>query len=193
MTATTPVWRTLRIGGIPKSELLQRLESQGVQLNDAARELFADDRFTVAGAPSVVSTVERSVADLGFPDGATMPQLCEAARGLDLHPCPLELAPHLRLQWLDQPEGQGVQPTMQHRAPPGSVTLVAAPISDDDRFPKGFYLRRIAGVLWLRGYRSDAAHVWSPEDRLLFRGATDRQPAPSPESNPARAQARGDA
>ncbi|MFO0962668.1 MAG: hypothetical protein U0625_07135 [Phycisphaerales bacterium] len=169
MTATTPVWRTLRIGGIAKSELLQRLESQGVQLNDAARELFADDRFTVAGAPSVVSTVERSVADLGFPNGATMPQLCEAARGLGFHLCPLELAPHLRLQWLDQPEGQGGQPPTQHRAPPGSVTVVSAPISEDDRVPKGFYLRRIEGVLWLRGYRSDAAHVWSPEDRLLFR------------------------
>jgi hypothetical protein len=33
---------------------------------------------------------------------------------------------------------------------------------------KGFYLRRINGVLWLRGYRSGPEHIYSPEDRLVF-------------------------
>jgi hypothetical protein len=45
---------------------------------------------------------------------------------------------------------------------------VSAALVEDDEFPKGFYLRRIDGVLWLRGYRSGPAHVWSPDDRLVF-------------------------
>ena len=37
--------------------------------------------------------------------------------------------------------------------------------------PKGFYLRHIDGAPWLRGYRSGPEHVWSAQDRLLFRSA----------------------
>jgi hypothetical protein len=41
-------------------------------------------------------------------------------------------------------------------------------LSPEDEFPKGFYLRRIKGELWLRGYRAGAEHVWSSGDHLLF-------------------------
>jgi hypothetical protein len=36
----------------------------------------------------------------------------------------------------------------------------------------GFYLRRIQGVLWLRGYRSALEHIWSADDRFVFRRAS---------------------
>ena len=42
------------------------------------------------------------------------------------------------------------------------------PLDDTDETPKGFYLRRIDGVPWLRGYWSWPGHLWSPEDRRLF-------------------------
>jgi hypothetical protein len=45
---------------------------------------------------------------------------------------------------------------------------VSAPLAADDDIPKGFCLRRIDGVLWLRGYRSGPEHIWSPDDRLIF-------------------------
>ncbi|MDA0708693.1 MAG: helicase, partial [bacterium] len=41
-------------------------------------------------------------------------------------------------------------------------------LTEDDDFPKGFYLRRIKGVLWLRGYRSWPGHVWEPDDHFVF-------------------------
>lgn len=162
------VTRTLQVGGVSKPDLLKRLQVQGVQLNAAAEELFADSRFTVAESRSRVLAVELSVSDLGFAEGATMPRLCEAARHLSLLLCPLELGPHLRLLWPDQPEGHIGQPVTTHRAPPNSVTVVSAPLSQDDDTPKGFYLRKIEGLSWLRGYRSDATHLWSAEDRLVF-------------------------
>ena len=82
--------------------------------------------------------------------------------------CPLELGPHLRMQYLDQPEGGDGSPLTHGRAPAGSITVASFPLDESDETPKGFYLRRVDGVLWLRGYWSWAGHVWGPTDLLLF-------------------------
>jgi hypothetical protein len=82
--------------------------------------------------------------------------------------CPLELGPHPRLQFLDQPEGHLGHPSSKHRAPHGSITVASRPLTEDYETPKGFYLRRIDGVLWLRGYCSAPDDIWNPEDRLVF-------------------------
>jgi len=163
-----PDSRSVRIGGVTKPELLHQLANAGVQLNEMGQALFADARFTTSTVSCVIETVQVSVAWLGFPSGATFDEIVRAAASHGLSMCPLELAPHLRLQFTDQEEGAEGRAPSQHRAPPGSVTVASVPISDDDEIPKGFYLRRIDGVLWLRGYRSWAGHVWSPEDLLLF-------------------------
>lgn len=160
--------RTVRVGGVDKAELLSRLEAAGVLLNEAARTLFADPRFTTAATASSIDVVATSVESLGFPEGAILAPIVERAAAQELDLCPLELGPHLRLLLVDQPEGFVGQPVTRHRAPPGSLTLISAPLAEDDETPKGFYLRRIEGVLWLRGYRSWPGHPWSPEDKLVF-------------------------
>jgi hypothetical protein len=151
-----------------KGELLAAIQNGGIELNEAGRALFAHGGFTTSEATSILETVEITVANLGLAQGATMARICESAVQLGLSLCPLELAPHLRLQYLDQPEGHIGHPLSQHRAPPGSLTIVSDQIAKDDNIPKGFYLRRINGVLWLRGYRSGPDHVWGPEDCLVF-------------------------
>jgi hypothetical protein len=158
----------VRIGGASKSELLSKLEEAHVCLNPLAQDLFADARFTTAAVTSVVEVVEVSVGGLGLCGGATFVQIVEQAASTGLSLCPLELGPYLRLQLTDQPEGYLGQPTSQNRAPAGSITVASAPLSEDDQTPKGFYLRRIEGVLWLRAYRSWQGHVWSPEDIFVF-------------------------
>jgi hypothetical protein len=162
------VARSIRIGGKTKEELLEALREHGVELNEAGTILFARDEFTTSEASSVVETVEITVANLGFAEGATSDLLLARAASLGLSPCPLELAAYLRLDYRDQPEGHQGHPPTQHRAPPGSVTIVSRPIHADDTVPQGFYVRRINGVLWLRGYRAGPEHIWDPEDRLLF-------------------------
>ena len=177
------ITRIVRVGGMSKPELLAEFEARGIELNEAARTLFAHDSFTTSDVASLARTVEVSVADLGCIRGATMAQIQERAAELGLSLCPLELGPHLRLQFLDQPEGYIGRPPSQHRAPPGAITVASMQPSDDDGIPKGLYLRRINGVLWLRGYWSGPDHVWSPEDRLVFGGSplrtrTRHRPAP---------------
>jgi hypothetical protein len=161
--------RAVRVGGLTKAALLGALQHAGVELNEIGRTLFAHPGFTTAGEVSTIETVELAVADLAGPAGADMATILERADTRGLAPCPLELGPHLRLQYRDQPEGQAGEAPTRHRAPPGSITVVSLPLSDDEDVPKGFYLRRIGGALWLRGYRSGAQHVWSAHDRLLFR------------------------
>jgi hypothetical protein len=151
-----------------KMALRQSLIAHEVQLNQAAESLFADHRFTPHDQQRVIEIAARSVAELGFDDGGTYEQLVTRARELGLVECPLELGPHLRMQFLDQPEGAPGLPRTRHQAPPGSITIASTPLDDQDETPKGFYLRRINGALWLRGYWSWAGHIWNPQDVLVF-------------------------
>ena len=160
--------RTVRVGGQSKAELLRRLERSGVEINELARVLFASDKFVTSDVCTQMTTLELRVRNLGFPRGAKILDLYASAARLGLRLCPVELGPHLRLQFLDQAEGFLGRPVWQHRAPPGSITVASEMLSDDDESPKGFYLRRIEGTLWLRGYQCGREHVWDPEDRFLF-------------------------
>jgi hypothetical protein len=172
MQLTSPtITRTAQVGGLSKAALREELQRNGIALNDAAEQLFASERFTTAATRYDVITVELTVGALGFPHGATTAAIVAHAAECGLDLCPLELGPHLRLQYRDQPEGYVGQPVRQHQAPSGAITIVSAPLSDDDTVPKGFYLRRINGMLWLRGYRAGADHIWEPDDQLIFRQA----------------------
>ena len=160
--------RTVQIGGETKSELLARLAQRGVELNEYARVLFASDKFITSDVRAHLRTVELQVRNLGFPQGATPSEVYASAMRLGLGLCPMELGPHLRLQFLDQPEGFVGQPVWQNRAPPGAIVIASERLSEDDEFPMGFYLRRIQGTLWLRGHVCRREHICDPEDHFVF-------------------------
>ena len=162
------ITRTVQIGGETKADLLMRLAQNGVELNEAARVLFASDKFVTSCERTHLRTVELRVRNLGFPQGATASELYSRAMRLGLCLCPMELGPYLRLQFFDQPEGFLGQPVWQHRAPPGAIIIASAILSEDDEFPKGFYLRRIKGTLWLRGYWSGLEQICDPEEHFVF-------------------------
>ena len=160
--------RTVTVGGLTKSELIQELRRTAISMNESAARLFASEHFTTSATRYAVMTVELTVRDLGFLQGATIIEIFGRAEALGLGLCPLELGPHLRLQYHDQPEGDWGQPIRHHQAPSGAITIASQKLTDDDDFPKGFYLRRIKGELWLRGYRCGNEHVWEPDDHFIF-------------------------
>ncbi len=162
------VKRLVHVGGRNGHELLEDLKGSGVEINELGLALLSSPAFKASETRRSFVTIELTVRNLGSPQGATISAVYEMAKNLGLSLCPVELGPHLRLQYLDQPEGFWGQPESRHRAPPGSITIASGVLEEDDDFPKGFYLRRIKGALWLRGYRSDSGHIWSPEDRLIF-------------------------
>ena len=139
--------RELRVGGVSKDALLERLAEHGVSLNEYARILFADEAFTTSPEARRVRVLFVDLPDLGLPEGGTFPEILAAAAAFGLEPCPLELAPHLRLDYLDQPEGP-------------YLTVASIKHHEDPEAPNGFYLRRREDGLWLRGYRADDDFVY---------------------------------
>lgn len=159
----------IAIGGVGPAALRARLLAAGVRLNAHAERLLADPRFPTAADPFPIALEVHAAGELGFPGGADVARLRAAAEARGLYLCPLETAPHLRLAFLDQAEGAADVPSLPHRAPPGSLTVFSPPLDDDADAPRGFYLRCIAGEPWLRGYCAPDDHLWSPEDRFVFR------------------------
>ena len=162
--------RSVRVGGMEKRNMLTALRERRVQLNQAAEALFEDDRFAPLGEYQIIEIEAVSVGSLGLEAGATYGEVTARAFELGLFECPLELGPQLRLQFSNQQEGPAGYPVTRKegRAPQGSITVASAPLDDSDDTPKGFYLRRVEGVDWLRGYWSWPGHIWSPEEVLVF-------------------------
>ncbi len=160
--------RPVLVGGMARPALLAALQRAGVACNAAAETLLASALFAAATPARQLSTAEVAVGDLGFPEGTTTGELYARAAQYGLALCPPELGPYFRLAYLDQPEGALGQPIRTHQAPYGAITIASPPLSDDDTVPKGFYVRRIEGVLWLRGYRAGLDHVWQSDDHFLF-------------------------
>ena len=163
--------QAVRIGGMSKAELLCALDRKGIQLNRIARDLFAHPSFWTSTACSTIEITHISVAELGYELGAPLERVFARAASHGLELCPLELAAHLRIAFTDQVEGLIGCPPSNNRAPPGSLTVAARSLANDEEMPMGFYLRCMSGVLWLRGYRSPPEHVWNATDRFVFRRA----------------------
>src|SRR5262245_61131774 len=119
------ITRTVTVGGLTKSELLEELQSNAILMNESGEQLFAMTLFTTSATRYSMTTVELTVGDLGFPRGATIAENYARAEALGLALCPLELGPHLRLQYLDQPEGDVGNPVRRHQAPSGSITIAS--------------------------------------------------------------------
>ncbi|GGI10828.1 helicase [Gottfriedia solisilvae] len=161
------ITRSVEVGGLTKSQLIMKLQENSILLNEYGELLLANEKFTTSDTKYSLETVELTVSNLGFFFGATTAQIFKRASELGLGLCPPELGPYLRLEYLDQPEGN-FGSSMQHQAPSGSITIASEVLTEDEDFPKGFYLRRINGELWLRGYRADHLHVWNPGDHFIF-------------------------
>lgn len=146
----------IQIGGLTKQELQQQLRSCQVGMNRYAQILFDDPDFAPAPAPIEVTVVFVSLSDVGLDQGARYDEIVAAASALGLDQCPLEVGPHLRLQYVNQPEGP-------------YLTVASPARSDDPDDPNGFYLRHVDGRLWLRGYEAAASELFEPDfSRFAF-------------------------
>lgn len=156
---------TLRVGTMSEAQLRAALASAAVQLNEHAKALLARREFISPG-PVTLPLVACTVSDLGFPGGATLEQTYAAASERGLALCPLATGAYLRLA---HREPESSDPVLSRHRPPDAALHVASPILDPAfDVPKGFYLRTVDGVRWLRGYRCDLDYVVGPETRYVF-------------------------
>ncbi|MBO1741067.1 hypothetical protein [Leifsonia sp. TF02-11] len=159
---------SVRVGGLTRAELRTALNAGGVLLNAHAETLLEHAVFDTR-EPETIRIVVRDVGDLGFAEGATLPDVYAAAQSHGLALCPPDTGPYLRLAWTSQPNAPDTV-LSAGRSPAGSLKVASAPLSDDVEYPKGFYLRVVDHQQWLRGYRCDDEYVYEPGDRFAFRG-----------------------
>ncbi|SOC57162.1 hypothetical protein [Ornithinimicrobium cerasi] len=166
----TNVWglegQTVRVGGQPRSSLVQSLRQVGVQLNDHAKTLLAHPAFEDPESQDLQFVV-RTVHQLGLPTGGTQSQVFVAARRHGFQLCPVISGPFLRLATMDQPSAPD-SVLSAGRAPTGAIHVASEPLSADAAYPKGFYLRVVDDEVWLRGFRCDDTYEWGPQQRLAL-------------------------
>ena len=157
--------RIIEIGGLDKYQLIEKMRENGILINAFGEKILMDINFTTSDIKIALETVELTVGDLGFLKGDTLRNIFKRANQLGLKLCPLEIAPYLRLDHLDQIGNEDFQ---KNQAPKGSITIASKIIKDEQNFPKGFYIRRIKDELWLRGYIASDDYIWNLDDHFIF-------------------------
>jgi hypothetical protein len=110
-----PVWRTIAVGTFANSfALLNALDAAGCSIGGSAEEILARPAFTVGTRKTNVELFAVSAAELGFQTGtARLADIYARAQQLGFGLAAAEVAPQLRLQFLDQPMGEfliGMEP-----------------------------------------------------------------------------------
>lgn len=151
MSDASPTTFSLSVGEMDKARLLQHLQAQAISLNAYAERLFASDAFSTSTQAQTVQLRAVSLLELGMARGGTSAEIWARAATFGLELCPLEVAPHLRLHYRQQPQG-------------AYLTVASATINDDEGSINGFYLRHLEDGLWLRGYHASDDYIWTPEE-----------------------------
>lgn len=157
----------LVVGGLSREALRESLAARGVALNAYAEALLEHSAFD-DHSERTVHVTQRTVAELGLPEGGTLPQIFAATASAGLRSCSLQTGPSLRLATTDQEQAPDAV-LSAGRVPTGSLHVLSEPLSEDPEVPKGFYLRVVDGTVWLRGYCCDDEYVMPPESRLVLR------------------------
>jgi len=149
-------WRPLTLGLHKTADLYREALTQaGFKISDWTRDILGKPQFTVATEETEVNLVVVSVADLGFPKGATRAQIYTRAKQLGLKLCPPEVGPALRLQYSDQPQGEWLLIAME-------------PISGPDGSPYVFCVGHGDSGRWLRESGGFPRGCWNADCCWVF-------------------------
>jgi hypothetical protein len=102
------VWKIVEIGTFSNSlAFLGAMRGMGCSVGDAAAAVLAQPGLTVSATKATVELIMLSAAELGFQgETASLRQIYAFAHRLGFELAPVEIAPQLRLQYLDQPIGE---------------------------------------------------------------------------------------
>src|SRR3989344_1903021 len=151
-------WRPLKLGtGLRSADNFRKdLKKSGYKISGWANDILGKPEFIVTSTKEVeVGLVNISVAELGFPNGATCKEIYQKVTELGLELCPPEVGPQLRLQYRDQPMNEQLL-----------IGMEPLTVSDGDLYV--FYVGRDDDGRWLDGSYGNADHVWYGDDRWVF-------------------------
>jgi len=109
--------------------------------------------------------INQLINGLVFKNGANLLEIIKEAQIIGLNLYSVEVTQLLRLNY-QQTDTQGIK--RQFKTPERAVTVVSEILKDQVSFPKGFYLRKIDGELWLRAYICDYEHIFESHEYFIF-------------------------
>ena len=123
-----PMWRTITVGTFANSfALLDALNAAGCGIGSFAEEILARPSFNVGTTKTSVELFAVSAAELGFrTDTASLAEIYARAQQLGFGLAAAEVAPQLRLQFVDQPMGEfliGMEPIKTWKGQPVILTV----------------------------------------------------------------------
>jgi len=149
-----PIWKTITLGLHKNAdEYCRALYAADFHIGIWADSILG--RITFSAVVEDVNLVIRSVAELGFANGATFAQICDAAKKLGLSLCSAEVGPALREQYRDQPIGEW-------------LVIAMEPITDSGGCLGVFVVERGGGGLWLGSACGGPGGVWFAGGRFVF-------------------------
>ncbi|MCK1307659.1 hypothetical protein [Bradyrhizobium sp. 45] len=113
--AEIPVWKTIAIGTFKDLFALRSaMAAMSCSAGGLADEALSRPAFTLSGKKGELELVVVSAAELGLQgETATLQNIYAHAQRLGLQLAPAEVAPQLRLQYLDQPIGEFLTVAME--------------------------------------------------------------------------------
>jgi hypothetical protein len=107
-TASIAIWRTVTLGTYKTIDALRdALDAKRILVGDTADEILGRPAFNLSRMRRDAPLVVLSVSEFGFEEeGASLGEIYTRARQLGFELCPAEVAPQLRLQYLNQPLGE---------------------------------------------------------------------------------------
>lgn len=148
-----------------KEVLLNKLFLRGIKINEYANLIFDSPNYNYKNSAHQITIVQLTLNELGLCHGGNFGQIEKAMKEKKLDYCPLEFAPYIRLHYTAQ-KISNINTKNEH--PPDSILIFSEPLIRNDEFPKGFYIRNIAGTLWLRAYICAEEYVWTPNTELIL-------------------------
>ena len=147
------VWKTITLGlNQSPSEYRKALKANGYRVGDYADQIL--NKVKISGETQL-DLVVKTVADLGFKDGARRDAIYARAKELGLELCPSEVGPALRLVYQDQPYGEWLRIAME-------------PITDSDGVLEVFVVDHDDDERWLLGDYDDPGYFWDAGRRWVF-------------------------
>ena len=131
---------TVEIGGKSKEQLLDEMKASGIHFLSSLESTMDNPGFIIGTKREKVTLIRLRVSDLGFKTDATINQIYERAQALGLELCPPDTGPNYRLQYKDQPRGQGSKEW---------VCVGMKKIPNEDGYPSIFILQCLGVGLWL--------------------------------------------
>ena len=158
-TTEFKVWKTIKLGTglINANGFRKAIEDAGMRIGDQANNILGKKEFTVFKEPTEVNLVVLTVAELGFPKGAKLKGIYQAAKKRGLELCSAEVGPQLRIQYPDQPMGEWIV-----------IVIGMEPIATSVGSLRLFIVGHYGTGQWLDGRCDSPGLVWRAVCHFVF-------------------------